>query len=94
MCPLQWFDLVEFRPSFIDHAEFEKACVISCQRLHRAMNISAWSGAAIEEGEGVAVLIGGRRGRVFTEELPLLEERLHAWEAIPGESSGVEQMTA
>lgn len=57
-------------------------------------DISAWSGEAIEEGQGVAVLIGGRRGRVFSEELPLLEERLHSWEAIPGESSGVELMAA
>lgn len=56
--------------------------------------ISAWSGVALGETDGVDILIGGRRARVLREEQPLLEQRLHAWEAIPGESSGVERLAA
>ncbi|MEN3941714.1 PKD domain-containing protein [Prosthecobacter sp. SYSU 5D2] len=64
--------------------------------LASAAGVSLWSGQPVTgaETEAVTVLVGGYVAQVLPDEVPLLRERLHAWENIPGETAGVERLAA
>ncbi len=63
--------------------------------IRASERVSVWSGADLPPGGGLTFVIGGRVGSVTdASELRDMRDRLHAWEDLPGEDGGAEQLLA